>query len=188
MRLINKMEQVANNVLKLIAFKLDTFIQHGMDAINKGFTTIYGFFIMISSLIVAMSNIQLGLSTLLLAILLDLITGVIASWVEFKKSKEELKPPYFIESAKLRLSLLKVVIYLSVILLSYIITIIFIDGRFSVPASSKNLTLAEVVVGFCIFIEFWSLLENAKRAGFDIKSKLIDIGKSIKEVIKALKP
>ena len=89
MRLINKMEQVANNVLKLIAFKLDTFIQHGMDAINKGFTTTYGFFIMISSLIVAMSNIQLGLSTLLLAILLDLITGVIASWVEFKKSKEE---------------------------------------------------------------------------------------------------
>lgn len=180
MQLVNKMERVAS--------KIDTWIEHGIDALRNGFTSIYGFFILIPSLIVPMSNIQLGIMTLVLALFLDLITGIVASWVEFKKSGEELKPPYFIESNKLRLSLLKLLVYLSIILLSYLITKVFFDNTFSLPASSKDFTVAEIATGLCIFIELWSLIENAKRAGFDIKKKLIDMGKSIKEVIKTLKP
>ncbi|PZR24451.1 MAG: hypothetical protein DI539_00300 [Flavobacterium psychrophilum] len=115
---------------------------------------------------------------LFLCIMLDFITGILASWTESKTNLDLSQPKkYFIESAKLRLTVIKFVSYSLGILGAWGIETIFLIKKIPlVSISTKELTLTSYVVCFFCVIEIYSILfENIKRMGFDIlqKSKII---------------
>lgn len=115
--------------------------------------------------------------------LLDFITGVLASWVEFKKTLPLVPGSgkrYVIQSSKLRLSAVKFICYASGILVAWGIETVFVIKE--IPTghiSTKNLTLTTVVIAFFCAIEVYSIFfENIKRMGFDIIQKVKTISKT----------
>ncbi len=125
---------------------------------------------------------QQALIFLSLVITLDFATGLVASWMEFKKTgnKKTGQKKYVIESAKLRLTAVKFICYSMGILSAQCIQTIFFIKR--IPAghiATKDLTLTTVIIGYFCVIEIYSIFfENIKRMGFDIieKTKVISNG------------
>lgn len=118
-------------------------------------------------------------AVMLLAIffMLDFITGIMASWAEFKKMKPSVTQygkRYLISSAKLKLSGVKFITYAMGILCAWGIEQVFLIREIpSGHISMKNLTLTTIVIGFFCAIEFYSIFfENIKRMGFDIIQKV----------------
>ena len=129
------------------------------------------------------SNISSMLIILVVAIVLDFITGMIASYVQFKNGKTEKPKVYFIESSKIRNSIVKTLSYLLLIGLVALFEIAFFTvniPRLSEITFSKNLTGTEITIGICFLIEFWSILENFKRGGVDIVGKVVIIFNKVK--------
>lgn len=106
--------------------------------------------------------------------ILDFITGILASWVEFKKSSPNPETRYVIQSSKLRLSAVKFICYSLGILCAWGIEMVFVIKKIpSGSISTQNLTLTTVVIAFFCVIEFYSIFfENIKRMGFDIIHKV----------------
>lgn len=122
---------------------------------------------------------------------LDFVTGIGASW--FKKQKTEKENPpiektHLISSEKLKLSVVKMVLYSSAILLSHFIEKIFFIKSFNLEFSEKEFTITVFVVGFLCMIELYSVIfENFKAMGFDvlkIVSKIFNTYKSARKEIK----
>lgn len=103
----------------------------------------------------------------------DFITGIIASWIEFRKIKPIVPGSgkrYVIQSSKLRMSAVKFICYALGILCAWGIETVFVIKE--IPAghiSTENLTITTIVIAFFCLIEFYSIFfENVKRMGFDI--------------------
>lgn len=104
---------------------------------------------------------------------LDLITGIGASWVENKKdSNSASSAPYFIESKKIRGTLIKAIVYSLFVLMSYILYITFFNGTTNLPMSDKEFNIVSITFALCMSVEVWSILENSKRMGYDIIGRL----------------
>lgn len=120
---------------------------------------------------------------------LDFITGILASWVEFKKAAPLVPASgkrYLIQSTKLRLSGVKFICYSLGTLCAWGIETVFVIKEIpSGHVSTQNLTLTTVVIAFFCMIEFYSVFfENVKRMGFDIiqeAKKVFKLYKSIKD-------
>lgn len=120
---------------------------------------------------------------LIVAIMLDFVTGMIGSYVEFKNGTATKPKVYFIESSKIRKSIVKSVSYLLLIVLVALFEIAFFTvniPRLSEITLSRSLTGVEITIGICFLIEFWSILENFKRAGVDIIGKVAAVFNKIK--------
>lgn len=137
-------------------------------------------------IIAALTEVKLALLILSVALIIDFITGCWASWIEFKRAKTTASV-YFIESRKLRESFSKMVTYGSLIMISWGLSTAFFNTSFSLAYSSKQFTLVELTIGLCICVECWSMLENMKRAGFDLIGKIKLIIKNIWQLINAAK-
>lgn len=102
----------------------------------------------------------------------DFITGIIASWIEFRRSLPVTPGSgkrYVIQSSKLRLSAVKFVTYGMVAIVAFVLEWGFVAGEFEPHASLKKMTLTTMAIGFCCLIETYSIFfENVKRMGFDI--------------------
>lgn len=127
-----------------------------------------------------LTKVQQGIIFLGLVIVLDFVTGIAASWIEFKKGdKTPGQKQYVIESAKLRLTVVKFIFYSIGILSARAIEVIFLLRKIpSSQISIEDLTLTAIITGFFSIIEIYSILfENIKRMGFDIiqKTKIIAI-------------
>ncbi len=134
---------------------------------------------------VALSEMTTTQKTLLLLAALfvfDFITGVWASYVEFKKSLPVTPGAgkrYVFSSAKMRLSAVKFITYGMGVIVSFFVESIFVIQEFE-PShiSTQKLTLTTVVTLFFCSIEFYSIFfENIKRIGFDIIQKVKSIFK-----------
>lgn len=117
--------------------------------------------------------------------ILDFITGILASYLEWKRTKSTER---LISSEKLRLSGAKVFTYLSTILVVYAIEKIFIDRTFQFQIiSNKNFTITSVSIAFFCAIEFYSIVfENMKKCGIDIMAqfyKLISVFNKFKNKV-----
>lgn len=131
----------------------------------------YGIALTIGTISIAMlSTVQLSLLFLFISFIFDFLTGIYASWVEWKNKKIEITT-YLIESKKLRKSVGKAIAYMAAIGFTYGFEIVFFIKSFKVSASGANLTITLVAIGVCIAIEFFSVLENMKRSGFDLIGK-----------------
>jgi phage-related holin len=139
---------------------------------------------------------QLALLLLFGLMVLDFITGILASYFEREKDKKLATPEalililskYLISSEKLKLSGVKFTLYTSTILLAYFIQNIFFIKSFSFGFSDAHFTISIVVVSFWCVVEFYSIVfENFKRMGFDVLAiffKIFNKYKSTKDKIK----
>lgn len=146
-----------------------------------------GLFILIGSVtLAALSTVQLSLIFLFIAFAFDFLTGIYASWVEWKNKKLKIQT-YLIESVKLRKSIGKAITYMAVISFTYSLELLFFIKSFNVAVSDQKITITLVAVGVCIAIEFFSILENGKRSGFDLIEKINTTAKNIWKTIRNVK-
>lgn len=146
-----------------------------------------GLFILIGSVtLAALSTVQLSLIFLFVAFIFDFITGIFASWVEWKNKKLKIQT-YLIESVKLRKSIGKAITYMAVISFTYGLEALFFIKSFNLAVSDKQITVTLVAVGVCIAIEFFSIIENGKRSGFDLIEKINITAKNIWKTIRNIK-
>lgn len=117
--------------------------------------------------------------------LLDFGTGMIASRIEAKE--KEVQPPYWIESGKIMRGIIKLVVYLQIILLSFVAEKMIVKTEFVLHDSMLPLSLTQIVLCVCITSEFVSNLENAKRSHFDIIGSLQNFIKTIWKTINNIK-
>jgi phage-related holin len=133
------------------------------------------------------TNLQLALLLMFTSFVLDFATGILASWIEQKNSPKKIKV-YLIESAKLRKSVVKATSYAIFILMVYFIEKTFFIKMIAFDSiSSQKLTITILAVAFCLAIEFWSIIENMKRAGFDLIGSFKKIVKNVKELVTTVK-
>lgn len=139
---------------------------------------------------VATSSKSFAIYSLGLLMLFDFITGIGASYVEKKeleKTNPELKNENLISSKKLKLSLLKIIIYFGGILCAHGLETTFYFKPFEFSMLEKPVSISLLAIGFCCAIEFYSIFfENFKRMGIDILGilkKMVGTGKEIKETI-----
>lgn len=125
-----------------------------------------------------------------LLFLLDFITGIVASYVEFKKSKNNDCVPkrYVIQSSKLRLSAVKFITYGLAILIAYALEWVFLVSEFEIHKNINKLSLSTTATAFFCLIEFYSIFfENVKRMGFDIIEIVKTISKKCWDIYKTIK-
>lgn len=135
------------------------------------FTSVCGWIILIAAQVMVIDGVRSGTIVLGVVFLIDYITGMGASWKEWKQEKaagEKGMPPYFLQSNKLRKSLLKATTYLLFVGMSWVAWYLFFDGKIHLPLSSKEVNVISITFGLCIAVECWSILENMKRIGFDL--------------------
>ena len=152
--------------------------------IQEVFTTPKGLAFAIPTLgtISLLSTQRLAFYFLVIAYIVDFITGVVASFIErLKEEKKEQqvdsftwkeKVVYFfdnVSSDQMKRSIVKGIAYSVFIMCSYGIQFIFKIKPFSFSFSELVWDLPLIAVAGAIVIELWSiLLENFKRMGFDI--------------------
>lgn len=150
-----------------------------MDKIKFYLTSV---FIALASL----SGSKLALLFLSLALVADFVTGCWASWIECKQ-KEIQASVYFIESRKIRASFSKMITYGLLIAISWFLYVLFFDVLIGIPYSTKQFSLVELTIGLCISVELWSMIENMKRAGFDLIAKVQNIIKNAWQLFREVK-
>ena len=93
------------------------------------------------------------------------------------------------ESKRARESVVKGIGYILLILGSAAIEYVFFDRKFNFQKfTSKEFGVTELVIGFCFSIELYStIMENMKRAGFDVAAKVSKASESIWALIKKVK-
>lgn len=152
-----------------------------------------GFFLFPVGVVAVAVSLKAAICFLISLTALDFVTGIAASW--FKKQKTEKENPplektHLISSEKLKLSVAKMVMYSSAILLSHFIEKIFFIKSFNLEFSEKEFTITVFVVGFLCMIELYSVIfENFKAMGFDvlkIVSKIFHTYKTARKEIKDL--
>ena len=162
------------------------YIERFFTSVRLMFQSIPGFIVVLISSFVALSSITKALIALTVMFLLDFLSGCFASWIEHKNSEEKAQV-YFIESAKIRLSLVKLGAYFIIIIAGWILTELFFNETTGLVLSNKQFTYLELIVGLCIAAESWSNLENFKRAGFDIVGLLTKMAKQLWSLFRIVK-
>jgi hypothetical protein len=122
----------------------------------------------------------------------DFITGIMASYYEFKKSLPVLPGSgkrYVLSSAKMRMSGVKFITYAMGIVSAYALETIFLIDKFKPTYITKqHLTLTTIVTLFFCVIEFYSIFfENIKRMDFDIIQKVKSIFSAGWDIYKSAK-
>ncbi|WP_313214254.1 phage holin family protein [Soonwooa sp.] len=138
-----------------------------------------------------MTSYQLMIFLLLGLFAIDYITGVLASWVEWKRenSEERFRKKGF-TSEKSRMSIVKMVTYFLFILLTWFIELVFKIKPFEFSWMDHQGTITLVAMAISCAIEFYSIFwENLPRAGFSISEKVkkvISVAKTAKNEINDL--
>ena len=147
-----------------------------------------------------LSTQRLAFDFLVIAYIVDFITGVVASFIErLKEEKKEQqvesftwkdKVVYFfdnVSSDQMKRSIVKGIAYSVFIMCSYGIQFIFKIKPFTFSFSELAWDLPLVAVAGAIVIELWSiLLENFKRMGFDIIKIGLEMFTKAKEIKKEI--
>lgn len=138
----------------------------------------------------ALSSVQIALLILLGAFIADFLTGWLASYMEIKRGEKVMPPSGFaFESAKARDSVVKAIGYIFLILGSLALEYLFFDKKFEFTnLSSKRLGITELIIGFCVAVELYStVVENMKRAGFDIVGKATSAATTLWDMVRKIK-
>ena len=126
--------------------------------------------------VLAFNNLQLMLFVLIVFWSVDTITAIMAQRHKYKITDTS-PEVYTMESNKLRDAGVKLLAYGCIILISTIIVQLFYGGSITLVGTSESVTGSELAVALCLFIEFWSILENSKKLGFDVLGKIKNASK-----------
>lgn len=141
-------------------------------------SSFWGWMLIILGQLFMIEGVRAGLIGLGVVFMLDFITGLRASWIEHRRKKKTGQmAPYFLQSDKIRKSILKATSYFIFVGMSWLMWYLFFDGTMNLPMSTKDVNIITIAFGICITIECWSVLENLKRMGFDFLGR---IGKAFK--------
>lgn len=110
------------------------------------------------------------------ATIFDFVTGIMAAWIEDKNQEKKYKA-YFIQSNKIRKSVVKTMSYIFFILG----TMVFSKALNVVDINLIGIDTTPTILAFlcCIGIEVYSVVENIKRCGFDIAGEFIKLVKFV---------
>lgn len=158
-------------------------IKHFFEAISDFISSFYGWATMLFTVIITNDTTML-FSLLFTLLVSDYITGILASYIEFKRSGQ-VAPVYITQSERLRGSGVKVVGYFLVVVLAWFISNNIYTDKISLFGVIKELDVLQLSLIMCSGIEFWSNLENMKRAGFDIVGKFENITKRIWNLVRS---
>lgn len=124
---------------------------------------------------------------LLILFAVDFLTGVLASYVEFRKAGK--KGKFFSDkkdgftSTRWRLTFVKAITYFLLIILTKVIEDVFAVKAFSLSFTSHEVTISLISIAFSCAIEFYSIFwENLPRAGFSIWDSFKKITGTAKDV------
>lgn len=156
------------------------------DAFKALFTTAFGALSLAVSIVFSSQNMQVVFSLFVVFLLVDYVTGIWASWVEYKRGERQIKV-YLIESERLRASGIKVIGYCLVLILGWGITQIFYKDGITFMGAHTPLSPLEIATGICMCIEFLSNLENLKRMGFDLIGGIVGGSKKLWSVFNSVK-
>ncbi len=138
------------------------------------------------------STVQNGLLFLAGVLTVDFITGVLVS--KKKKKKYERENPQeakktLLSSEKMRLSLVKSLTYIAIILGVFAIEKIFFIKSFKWESvTDLDLTGTIIIIAVCSGIELWSIvMENVKELGFDLEAKILKVAKGGWKLFGAIK-
>lgn len=137
-----------------------------------------------------LNNLQLALIIFIGTYIADFLTGVLASYVEIKNGTKPMpKSGRVFSSEEARKTVIKGVGYALFILCSYALEIVFFDKDIKIgQMSTKSFGLCELAIGFSTVIEMYSILvENLKRAGFDILGQVKNISTTLSTTFNKLK-
>lgn len=137
-----------------------------------------------------LNNIQLALLIFIGAYVADFGTGVYASYVEVKNgTKSRSKSGRVFNSKEARETLTKGIGYTLFILSALALEVVFFDKNIKLgDLSSKEFGLTELAIGFSTVIEMYSvLMENLKRAGWDILGQVKTISTSLSTIYTKIK-
>lgn len=169
--------------------KVPLYINSVAEYIKNSFYSIKNLAILLTTVFIALSGTQQALLGLCFVLIVDLITGTIAAYIEDKREGKAHLAAYFFQSSKVRQgTLIKFIVYSSVITFAYILAYLFFDKtNFSHQYSTKAFNFVQIVVGLLIAVEVWSNIENAKRMGVDILGKFGDMASKAWDVIRKVK-
>lgn len=141
--------------------------------------------------ILELSNMQLAMLLLLGLLCADFLTGVYASWINYKKEHGK---GFFtnyengFSSRVWKQSLTKAITYFLFILLTYAIEHIFQIKSFSSDYSDLKITITLFAIAISCGIEFYSIFfENLPKAGFDIEKKFMELFDKAKSIFTKVK-
>lgn len=159
--------------------------------LNSLLNTPTGKIFLVSSLTFPLlNNLQLALLFFIGAYIADFFTGILASYVEVKNGvKARPKSGYIFESKEARKTLVKGVGYTLFILSAFALEAIFFDNSMTLGnLSTKKFGLTELAIGLATVIELYSvLIENLKRAGWDILGQVKAISTSLSTTFTKIK-
>lgn len=137
-----------------------------------------------------LTDCQLGIFLLFGLMILDFITGVLASWNLWKDSKIESNFwKYGFSSLRIRESVVKSVTYFLLIMCAFWIETTFKIKTFKAETYTEHqITLTLFAIAVACAIEFYSIFfENLPKAGFSIEMKVKTIFIKIKTAVKSVK-
>lgn len=161
--LIDNIKQFSINTV--LALKEYVVSSGGVLAIITGF--MYG-----------MPSLLLAISFLILSLIIDFVTGVIASYCEWKDlGSPKLEKSLVFKTKRARESVNKVGSYGTAILLAYILAVVTMKNPEVTILGMPPKTIPEITVIVLIAIECFSVIENFKRMGVDFIGKIKNIAK-----------
>lgn len=159
-------------------------IKHFANTITEFLTSAYGWGTMLCTLLIT-SDTTMLFSFLFSLIIIDYVTGIWATYIEYKNSGE--KPEVYItKSKRLRESGTKIVGYLLILILAWFISKNIYTEKISLFGVIREFDVLQLALIISSGIEFWSNLENVKRAGFDVVGKFEGIVKRIWQLIRGV--
>lgn len=139
-----------------------------------------------------LQNDYIMIFLLLILFAADFFTGVLASYIQFKKSNKQ--GSFFgdkedgFTSARWRLTLVKAITYFLLIILTKIIEDVFRIHPFNFSFTDHKVTISLMSIAFSCAIEFYSIFwENLPKAGFDIWANFKKITGTAKEAVSEIK-
>lgn len=160
-----------------------------LDVVMRGFMTalltLKGLATILIALLMATTTGHL-ISFLIIIFHIDMLTGIIAGRVEM--NKEGRKPKvFFLESSKMRQSVVKGTFYMFFFIGLFFITKILHINPIDIRITDKQFMLYELGLIICIGIEKYSIIENFKRMGFDIVAYVKKLAKTAWSVFDSIK-
>lgn len=137
-----------------------------------------------------LNNLQLALLIFIGTYIADFATGILASYVEIKNGTKPMpKSGRVFSSEEARKTVVKGVGYALFILCAYGLEVVFFDKDVKLgQLSTKSFGLCELAIGFSTVIEMYSvLIENLKRAGWDIIGQVKGISTALSTTYNKLK-
>lgn len=161
---------------------METKIKHFFATIYDFLSSSWSYIVMLCTLILTNDTTVL-ISFLFSMLLLDYVTGIIATYVE---SDGKYKV-YLIESKKLRESGVKIIGYMLLMICGWFITRFIYTDSIALFGIIRSFNVLQIVLIMSIGIEFFSNIENLKRSGFDILGRIKSNTSKVWELIKSVR-